>query len=347
MRVRDYKVSYRDDIKIFQTVFIKSWMVTLLILLCVLPFFFDIYFLHLAVLAGISIIGAHGINLTTGYCGQISIGHAGFVAIGAYSSALLCEKTGVPFLVAMPIAGLFASMGGLLVGVPSLRLRGLYIAVTTFAFGFIVEHFIVHLADLTGGAIGMDVSSARIGSLEIDNEHRFYFLVLSLVILSTIYAKNITRSRIGRAFIAIRDKDIAARLLGVELTRYKLMAFALGAFYGGIAGSLYAHYIGFIGPEHFTLMLSIEYLVIIIMGGMGSIPGPIFGVMFLVVLNEFVRICAGFIQAQYHLSNTIFGDIRIGVYALVIIFFLIYEADGVYGRWVTVKKYFLNWPFKN
>ena len=251
--------------------------------------FMNSYLLYILDLIYISVLVALGLNLLAGYAGQISIGHAAFYALGAYASAILQAKLGLPFLLTMLLAASFTAAVGYMVGLPAIRLHGLFLAMATLAFGRVVEELLVIplLEPLTHGADGLPVPVARIGSILLKSDTRaFYYLCLVLATVMTWVAVNIVNSRTGRAFIALRESEIAAQTNGIDLARYKTIAFALSAFYTGLAGALYAQAVTFIAPDGFTIFLSVRFLAVIIIGGMGSILGSVLGAITLAVLPE-------------------------------------------------------------
>jgi len=340
-----FKTSYRDDLKIFQTTWTKSWLCVLMVMLIVFPFVVGQYFLYIANLIGIAVIGVLGLNILSGFTGQISLGHSAFVAIGAYASTLLSLKLGIPFWLALPVAGLITALSGLIIAIPCLRLRGLYLAIATFAFYFIVEYVIVHWDNLTNGTGGLTVPEPTVLGLAIDSDIKLYFIILILMICSLAFAKNLIRTEVGRAFIAIRDNDIAAEVIGVDITKYKIYSFMICSFYAGVAGSLYAITLSFIGPEHFSFLMTIEYLAMALVGGIGTISGSIFGAIFMTLLPEGIRLLRDALSADYPFLVTRLADLQSSLYGLVIIFFLIFEPTGLFGLWVRVKNYWLAWPY--
>jgi branched-chain amino acid transport system permease protein len=247
------------------------------------------YLLYILDLIYISVLVALGLNLLAGYAGQISIGHAAFYALGAYTSAILQAKLGLPFLLTMVLAASFTAAVGYMVGLPAIRLHGLFLAMATLAFGRVVEELLVIplLEPLTHGADGMPVPVAKVGHILLKSDTwAFYYLCLVLATVMTWLAVNIVNSRTGRAFIALRESEIAAQTNGIDLARYKTIAFALSAFYTGLAGALYAQAVTFIAPDGFTIFLSVKFLAVIIIGGMGSILGSVLGAITLAVLPE-------------------------------------------------------------
>jgi len=341
----DYKTSYKADMVLFQTVFSKFWLIAFLIFLCIIPHFLDNYVLYVCNMIGIAIIGALGLNILTGFTGQISLGHGAFIGVGAYASAYLVMDLGLPFFVAMPCAGLIAAIFGMVFGIPSLRLKGLYLAIATLAAQFIIEYLMVHVEPVTNGVLGKMVDSPSIFGFTFDTDLKYFYLIGTMAILATMVSKNIVRTRTGRAFIAIRDQYISAEVMGVNLFKYKLMAFGFSSFLAGIAGSLWAHYVTIITPEHFTIGLSIEYLAMIIIGGLGHIIGSIFGAVFMVLLPEVLRVMSGALSGEFPMIVNIFAAIKEGIFGLIIIGFLVYEPDGMAHRWQMIKAYWKLWPF--
>jgi branched-chain amino acid transport system permease protein len=357
--------SYKSDIAIFQTWFAWGWMVLLFAWLLVFPFVakpigkaLGTNVLYLANLIGIYIIGAQGLNLLTGYTGQISLGHGAFMGVGAYASAILTMKLGVPFWFALPLSGLVAAVVGMFFGIPSLRLKGLYLAIATMAAQFIIQYVMRNANWLTGGSDGMSVRApvffvdlqdlvlkGEFHSLPLNNDRRYYFLVYALVILATLFTKNLTRSRVGRAFVAIRDRYLSAEVMGVNIWGYRILSFGVSSFMVGIAGSLWAHYVLVISDEHFTIGLSVQYLASIIIGGLGSVTGAIYGAIFMTLLPELLRIPERAISHVWENAFTIVSQLREGTFGLLVVLFIIFEPDGLAHRWQKIKAYWKLWPF--
>lgn len=269
--------------------FNKIFVGLLLIFLVIVPHmsFMDPYFLFIFDLIFISVLVSLGLNLLAGYAGQVSIGHAAFYAIGAYSSAIIQERFGMPFLGSMLLAAAITAAIGYLVGLPAIRLQGLFLAMATLAFGLVIEEILIIAEPLTHGPDGMAVPDAVIGPWVLtSNTNGFYYICLVVAALMTWIAVNIVNSRTGRAFVALRESEIAAQTNGINLSGYKTIAFAISAFYTGLAGALYAQAVTFIAPDGFTIFLSIQFLAVIIIGGMGSILGSILGAITLVLLPE-------------------------------------------------------------
>jgi branched-chain amino acid transport system permease protein len=323
------------------------WFGVLLAFLFTAPLYWGNYWLGVVNLIGITIIAALGLNILTGYCGQLSIGHAGFIAVGAYTSAVLTNRFELPFLVGLFAGGFSAGLVGVIFGLPSLRLKGFYLAISTIAAQFIIIWVINHWKSVTGGFDGITVPYASIGGLVFRSEASQFYLIMTITIIVVFLTNNLTKTRAGRAFVAIRDNDLAARAMGINLFRYKLLAFFIGCFLAGIAGSLLAHWIGSLNAEQFTLTQSILYIGMIIIGGLGTTLGPILGVAFLRLLQElltvqlipsvertFTSMPAGFATG---LTPLIFG--------LVIILFLVLEPRGLNHRWAVVRSAVRLWPF--
>lgn len=277
MRCGDFRETYIKDEEIFQGLFVKFWLTLLLLFLLIFPLVADPYLLYVANMIGFAIIAAVGLNLLTGFTGQISLGHAAFAGVGGYTSAILITKAGLSFWLALPCAGIMAAAAGLIIGIPSLRVKGLYLCIATLAAQFIFEFIFIHWEGMTEGIRGINVPPPHLGGFLINTEKRYYFLTLVMVVLSITYARNLVRSRVGRAFVAIRDRDLAAEIMGINLFRYKLTAFAISSFYAGVAGALWVNFIRIVTPEHFPFHLSIQYLAMVIVGGWEAFWGPSLG----------------------------------------------------------------------
>ena len=344
MRCGDFKDNYTKDEAIFQSIFVKVWLALLIVFLLVFPFFANEYILYMANLIGIAIIGAHGLNLLTGFTGQISLGHAAFIGVGAYTSAILITRVGIAFWWSIPLAGAVSAIVGVIIGIPSLRIKGLYLAIATIAAQFIFEYVFMNWECMTHGIRGINVPDPKIFGFQFDTERKFYFITLFFVIIGTLYARNLIRTKTGRAFIAIRDRDLAAELIGINLFRYKLTSFAISSFYAGVAGSLWVSFMNIVTPEHFPLSLSIEYLAMVIVGGLGSVLGSIFGAIFMVLVPEILKFGTDVIK-NIPAFQHIFAPLREVVFGSLIVFFLVFEPRGLAEIWRRVKNFFMLWPF--
>jgi branched-chain amino acid transport system permease protein len=311
-----------------------------------MPFYTAKYWLSVVNLIGITVIAVIGLNILVGYCGQLSIGHAGFIAVGAYTTAILTNNFGIPFLVAFLCSGLASGLIGLIFGIPSMRVKGFYLAITTIAAQFIILWIINHWTDVTRGFTGISVPSASIGLFEFNTEFRQFYLIIPITSLCVLFATNLGRSRIGRAFIAVRDNDLAAEVMGINVFRYKLLAFFLGCFFAGIAGSLFSQWVGFMNAENFTFSDSVLYIGMIIIGGLGTAIGPIFGTIFIRLLQQFVILLSPLIESTFLWLPTGFATgISSMVFGLVIILFLVFEPRGLAHRWSLFKLSYRLWPF--
>jgi branched-chain amino acid transport system permease protein len=247
--------------------------------------------------------------------------------------------------VVIPLAGILTALVGMVFGVPSLRLKGLYLAVATVAAHFVIEFTIVHWESVTGGVNGMSVPAARLGALELDDDERLLYLVLPLTAAMLLFAKNLFRTKVGKAFVAIRDQDISAEVMGVNVFKYKLLSFGVSSFYVGVAGSLLAYQARIISPENFPITVAIDHLGMIIIGGLGSVLGSIFGAVFITLLPEVLRIGTGALSDSYPALVTLFASLKMGVFGLAIVLFLVFEPDGMAARWHHIKNYWKLYPF--
>ncbi|MFH1136673.1 MAG: branched-chain amino acid ABC transporter permease [Pseudomonadota bacterium] len=337
--------TYRQDLHVFPSAAARVGLLVLALFLLSFPFWAGKYWVHVASVCGVAVISALGLNILTGFTGLISMGHAAFMGIGAYTAAILSIKAGFPFLIALPLAGLTAASAGAVVGIPTLRLKGLYLIVTTLAFQFIVEHVIFHWDSVTNADTGLDLPAAGIFGLTFDTKEKFYYVILLIAVLTAVFSKNIAMSRTGRAMVAVRDRDIAAEIIGVHAAHYKILAFVVSAFIAGIAGALYAFLVGHIGPDLYTFEKSVLYVAMIIVGGMGAVLGTILGVIFMTFLPVGLGEVLGPLASKYPALATRIGALDVTIYGLVIIFFLLFEPDGLFGIWLRLKRYWTQWPF--
>jgi branched-chain amino acid transport system permease protein len=342
--IRNY--SYAQDMAIFRTKTHWFLLIVLFALLFTMPLWVGHHWLSIANRIGITIIAVTGLNILTGYCGQLSIGHAGFMAVGAYTSAVLVSRFDLPFIVGLLCAGIMAGLIGIIFGVPSLRVKGFYLAITTIAAQFIIIWVIEHWTSITGPNGIMDVGPASLGGIVLRTVTNEFYLILGITIIAIFAAKNITRTRVGRAFVAIRDNDLAAEVMGINLFRYKLTAFFIGCFFAGIAGSLLAHTSRAISPDYFQFKDSILFIGMIIIGGLGTTIGPIFGVVFIRLLDELVTQLSPTLQTAFpKLLPGFTSGIAPMLFGLAIVLFLIFEPRGLAHRWQLLKSAYRFWPF--
>jgi len=348
----DMKRNYYEDVQLFTSGVVVFWFAVLILFLAFFPFLFKNYYVYLANYMAINVIVAVGLNLLVGYTGQVSLGHAGFFAIGAYGTITLMSEAHLPFLLALPLSALAAALFGFLLGLPALRLEGPYLAIATLGFGLTITKIIGRI-ELFGGRQGLHAPDLVIGPWHLDNDRAFYYLAVTLTVILTLAARNLIKTKVGRAFVALRDADIAAESMGVHLTYYKTLAFAVSAFYTGIGGGLYAFVLRFIEPEIFTLMMSIMFLAMVVVGGLGSIMGSIAGACLLSWLDLQLR---NILDIPYFgewldvLSKTWFSitgvsNIQFIVFGLIMILIMVFEPLGIFGFWIRTKKYWKTWPF--
>lgn len=343
-----YNVSYSQETAIVRTRL--QWVILIagLVFLFSVPLFASKTALNFLTFVGISVIAVHGLNILTGLCGQISLGHAAFVGVGAFTSAALTSKLGLSWWLTVPCAGLSASIVGLIFGLPALRLKGFYLAMSTLAAQFIIIWIMLHWVSMTGGPDGTVVERVTLGAFTFKSSQSMYLLVMGMAIIATFVAKNIARSQLGRAFIAVRDNDIAAEVMGINPAYYKLVAFSIASFFAGVAGAIFAPYAGAISYEHFGLMDSIWYLGMMIVGGMGSSTGVILGVAAIRGLEEMVMfmnpwIATTFPALQFKIAPSVPGIIQM-LFGLVIVLFLVFEPRGLAHRWELIKASYRLWP---
>jgi len=340
-----HNYTYAQDMAILRTKTHWALLIALFVLVFTAPLYWSNYWLSVFNLIGITVIAAIGLNILLGYCGQLSFGHVGFIAVGAYTSAVLTNVFELPFLVGLIAAGFTAGLVGLIFGIPSLRVKGFYLAIATIAAQFIIIWVINHL-EITGGFTGITVPHASIGGLVLASEASQFYLIMVIAVLATFFAKNLARTRIGRAFIAIRDNDVAAEVMGVNLFSYKLLAFFSGCFLAGIAGSLLAHWVGFMSPENFTFVESILYIGMIVIGGLGTTLGPILGVIFIRLLQQGMMFVAPAIEGAFPTLPAGFATgIAPMLFGVIIVLFLILEPRGLAHRWMLFKAAYRLWPF--
>ena len=345
MRIGDFRESYRHDEALFATPVARAWFAALLAALLLFPLVGSGYLVGLACVLGIHVIASAGLNIMTGYTGLISLGHAAFMGVGCYTAAYFAQR-GLPFVLTLPLAGLFAAVLGVVVGMPSLRIKGLYLAVATLAMQFLLVYVFREWDSVTGGVRGVNVPPAELLGVKLDTDQRMAWLIGACAVALLLAARNLFRTRVGRAFIAIRDKDISAEVLGIDLLRYKLAAFAIGSFYAGVAGALLAYYYRAMTPEYFTLQLSIFYLAAIIVGGLGSTLGSILGAVFMTLVPEALRAIVSFIAQWAPRAVEILSPIQQVVFGLLIIGFLVFEPHGLLEIWRRVRRFFHLWPFR-
>ena len=345
-----FKTSYVSDMAVYPLPIAQWTMAAIAVLfIVVVPMTLSEYYISIVNLILIAVVGALGLNILVGYTGQISIGHGALMSIGAYTAANLITRMDMPFWVAVPAGGLMAAAIGAVIGVPSLRIKGLYLAIATLAAQLIIEWTINHVPWISGGVqASIEVPRPRLFGHALESQTQLYLFLLFFAALAIVATINLVRSRIGRAFVAIRDHDIAAELIGIDIFRYKLIAFAISSFYAGVTGVLYTYYFGIANYEAFQIGVSIDYLAMIIIGGFGSVLGSIFGAVFVTMLPIAIRWImeplAGLFFGSGELSSIV-ASTRLVLFGCLIIFFLVVEPEGLNRLWRNVRNYFRTWPF--
>jgi branched-chain amino acid transport system permease protein len=316
--------------------------------LAILPFVTDGYVIYMACLVAVTAISVVGLNILTGYTGLLSIGHAAFNGVGAFACAASAVHWGWPFWMAIPFGGAAAAVAGLVVGLPSLRIKGLYLAIATLAAQFIFLFIVQHWESVTGGDRGLQVPSPALGPLRLDSDFRLYWLIAPIAFAMCVFASNLFRTRIGRAFIAVRERDYSAEVLGIDLLRTKLLSFALASFYAGIAGALMAYFFRVVNPEQYAFGSSILQLTAVIVGGLGSILGAILGSLFMVALPEVLKgmamLLAGADSARV---AVLLASARELVFGLLIVAFLLFEPYGLAEIVRRTRARLAVWPFRS
>jgi branched-chain amino acid transport system permease protein len=344
------KTTYEADMALYPLP-IARWAVgaVAVVFFAVIPLALHQYYLSLANLVWIAVIGALGLNILVGYTGQVSIGHGAFMSVGAYTAANLAIRLGSPWPINLLAGGLMAALVGAVVGIPSLRIKGLYLAIATLAGQLIIEWTINHVTFISGGVqASIDVPRPRLGSFVLSSQREMYYFLLVFVVLAIVATLNLVRSRVGRAFIAIRDQDIAAEIIGINIFRYKLLAFAISSFYAGVTGVLYTYYLGIANYEQFQIGVSIDYLAMIIIGGLGSVLGSVFGAFFVTLLPIVIRYAMEAFGGLFFDPQTVLNlipNLRLMLFGALIIFFLIVEPEGLNRLWRNIRNYFRIWPF--
>ncbi|ABX32677.1 inner-membrane translocator [Delftia acidovorans SPH-1] len=345
MRIGTLKESYIADAALYDSRTQRIWLAMAGALLLLFPFMASDYWLYLACLVSINVAGATGLNILTGYTGLVSLGQAAFMGLGAYTVAIVQARWGTPVLFNLLAGGFVAMLGGIVVGLPSLRVKGLYLAIATIAASFIA-HFLFANLRLTGGTAGLTLQPATVFGVALDTSFRLYWVIVPVTLLMLLGAANLFRTRIGRAFIAIRDRDISAEVLGIPLLRYKLLSFGLSSFYAGVAGGLWAYFFRVVTPESFPLLMSIFFLAAIIVGGMGSILGGILGAVFMTMVPELLKLIVDLLPGGSELA-VFLSPVRTMVFGLLIIVFLVFEPQGLAQMWRRLRRFFHLWPFRN
>ena len=348
----DFDRTYQQDMAYLRKPWHWALLAATILLTWTAPYWGSPYLVTVANRIGYTVIAVQGLNILTGYTGQISLGQAAFMLVGGYFSALSVTYLGVSFFVALPIAAVGAGLVGLIFGLPSLRVKGFYLAMATLAAQFIIPWLTRHVwKDYLGGSRGLiPAAIPHIGSYQFNDPARYLHITLVVLIITTIIAANISRSRLGRAFISIRDNDLAAELLGVNLFGYKLRAFFIAAMYAGIAGALRAHSQRVIGSEMgYNLTESIFMLGMLVIGGLGTNLGPFLGTAFVILMQDFSNVLGTDVAALMPagMTDRLLTSFRPIVFGLILMLFLIFEPRGLAHRWQLFKAAWRLRPFSH
>lgn len=358
---RPLTTTYQDDFSLLAGRWERLGLLLLTVFVLAYPFFATTNWVTVANLALIAVVGSVALMILTGFTGQISLGHAAFLAIGAYTTGVLGSKFGLPFWLLIPASGVMAAAVGLMIGPFALRLEGLYLAIVTIGLTFLVNHVLLSMPDVTGGHVGLMVPAHawfgeanqpltaftetwRIGGFDFNFERKLYFVFLLVAVLTTLAARNLARSNTGRAMMAVRDQDVAASVMGVSPARTKIIAFGISSFFAGVAGALYGLQQQFITVDPpFNLLLSVQYIAMIVLGGVGTVFGAVAGALAFVFLSPLLEILGRHTPLLQELSSSQQSTL---LFAVLVIVTLVFEPLGLYGIWLRIKRYFLAWPFR-
>ena len=335
-----FKTDYAQDIKIAKHGGQVFWYGALLLVLLAAPWVFAEYWLAQLTFVMIYSIAGLGLMLLAGFTGLFSLGHAAFLGVGAYTQAVMANA-GVPFPVALAAAAALSAAVGFVVGLPALRVKGIYLGMATLSFGFIVEEVLARWESVTGGNAGLHVKAPQMLGWKLDTGTEFYFLCLVVTVLATLGIVNLLLAPTGRAFVAIRDSEVSAQSMGIHLAHYKTLSFALSAGLAGLAGALYAHKLQFISPDQFNILQSIDLLLMIVIGGVGSVHGAFLGAIFLITMPQVIALFKDFLPPVVGQAPGLQGLI----YGVVLVAFVLFEPMGLYGRWLKVRTYLQLFPF--
>jgi branched-chain amino acid transport system permease protein len=335
-----FKTHYEQDIRLARHPGHVFWYGLLAVLLLCSPWLLTEYWLAQLTLILIYAVVGLGLMLLAGFTGLFSIGHAAFLGVGAYTQAAL-TNAGVPFPLALLAAAALSAAVGVVVGLPALRVKGIYLGIATLSFGFIVEEVFSRWESVTGGNAGLHVKAPAFFSWKLDTATAFYFLCLVVTVVATLAILNLLRSPTGRAFVAIRDSEISAQSMGIHLARYKTLSFAISAALAGLGGALYAHMIKFLSPDQFNIVQSIDLLLMVVIGGLGSVHGAFLGAAFLITMPQLISAGKDFLPDFVAQAP----GLKAVVYGVVLIAFALFEPMGMYGRWLKVRTFFSLFPF--
>ncbi|GIX46138.1 MAG: branched-chain amino acid ABC transporter permease [Candidatus Tectimicrobiota bacterium] len=340
-----FKTSYGAELALVETRLQWAALAALGLGLGLFPLLASPFALDLANQVLLAVIGAVALMLLTGYAGQISLGHAGLLAAGAFTTGILAEEAGAPFWLTVPASGAVGAVLGLVFGLPSLRLKGLYLAVSTLALHFIVAFLGSEYETRHGFSTGILLDSPRLGPVVLDDARLWYGLLLAVAAAVFLFSRNLLRTRTGRAWIALRDRDVVAAALGIPVAAAKLSAFVVSSVLTALAGCLFAYYRGFVSIEAFSLFTTIEYVAMLIIGGLGSLLGAVLGAVFVVTFPYLIDLAVDLLPVPARLSTYVFA-VKYAAFGLIMLLFLLLEPEGLLGIWRRVRDYFVLWPFR-
>jgi branched-chain amino acid transport system permease protein len=336
-----FRTQYRQDIALWRHNGDRFWYGLLAILTLIAPLVLGEFYIGELGAVYIFAIAGVGLMLLVGYTGLISLGHAAFLGIGAYVNAVLLAHH-VPFLLTLPAAGLFTAVCGAAIGRPTLRMSGLYLAIATLAFGSIVGTVFQKWTSVTGGFDGFAVPTPYVFGIAIEGATGIYYVSLVVLVFVLFVSANLLRSPAGRAMVAIRDSEVSAQSMGIHLARYKTLAFAISAGMTGLAGALFAHYVRFLAPDAFDVLLSVQFVTIVFVGGLGSLRGAILGAMFVRLLPQFIAI----VRDDLPFGIGRLPGLEPSLFGLVLVLVILFQPGGLNGMWLKSKVWFQAFPFK-
>jgi branched-chain amino acid transport system permease protein len=340
-----FRTDYAQEIALIKTRLEWTSLVVLLALLIAFPFVASAFYLDLATQVFLASIGSLSLMLLTGFAGQVSLGHAGLLAAGAFTAGILAKEFGAPVVVTLPCAAAAGALLGVVFGLPSLRLRGLYLAVSTLALHFVVVYLGGEYETKRGFSTGITIDAPVIAGFRLYGGKIWYFILLAFAAMSLLICANLLRSRSGRAWRAIRAHETVAAALGINVAAYKLLAFVISSAMAAVAGALFAYYRGFVSVEAFSLFLSIQYVAMIIIGGMGSLLGALLGAAFVTLFPYLIEAAMQRLPNAQAYADVLFA-VNYAAFGVVMIGFLIFEPQGLVGAWRRIQNYFLLWPFR-
>jgi branched-chain amino acid transport system permease protein len=341
-----FRTDYAQDLALLATRFERRSLAVFIVALLAFPLVASPFQLDLACQVFLASIGALSLMLLTGYAGQISLGHAGLIAAGAFTVGILFRETNAPFWVTLPAAALVGALLGIIFGLPSLRLRGLYLAVSTLALHFVVIYLGGEYESRWGFSTGIVIDPPTLGGVAISDGRVWYFILLAAAAATLLISLNLLRARTGRAWRAIRAHETVAEALGIGIAGYKVLAFVISSAITAVAGALFAYYRGFVSVEAFSLFLTIQYLAMVIVGGMGSLLGALLGAGFVTVFPYVIEAGLLALPGAQRYADLLFA-VNYAAFGLVMILFLVFEPLGLVGIWHRLQSYFLLWPFKH